>query len=101
MTCSERGKMVTKCKEMVKIDILGGDRTELRQYMRLGVYWIGRDYAFHRLDHKRATDGVGIRASELSSPLHPKERSLQDHIKPPTRQICARCGKYSQKWRKK
>jgi hypothetical protein len=32
MTCSERGKVVIKCKEMVKIDILGGDRTELRQY---------------------------------------------------------------------
>lgn len=37
--CSKKGG------EMVEIDILGGGITGLSQYMSLGVYNIGRDYA--------------------------------------------------------
>lgn len=55
----------------------------------------------HRLNHIKPQTGVGIGISEVSSPPDPKEKSLQDRLNPPTRQICARCGKYSQKWQKK
>lgn len=41
---------------MVKIDVLEGE-TELSQYMRLGVYRIGRDYASSSEAYKQPQTG--------------------------------------------
>lgn len=71
---------------MVKIDILEGE-TELSQYMRSGVYRIGRDYASSSEAYKQPQTGVDAGISELNSPLHLK-KSLQDQTKPTQTDLC-------------
>lgn len=63
---------------MAEIDILGGGITGLSQYMSLGVYNIGRDYASEA--YKQPQTGL-VQGSWNLVLLHP-EKSLQDQIKP-------------------